>query len=49
MYFQLKGLANKRLCIFEWLKQQHLNICILQERHCKKELNRTLSGEVIYT
>ena len=37
--FNVKGLASrsKRLRIFEWLKQQHFNICILQELHCKKE------------
>ena len=39
MYFQRERLANrsKRLRIFEWLKQHHFNICILQELHCKKE------------
>ena len=37
--FNVKGLANrsKRLRIFEWLKQQHFNTCILQELHCKNE------------
>ena len=37
--FNVKGLVSrsKRLRIFEWLKQQHFNICILQELHCKKE------------
>ena len=36
--FNVKGLANKskRLRIFEWLKQQHFNISILQELHYKK-------------
>ena len=37
--FNVKGLVSrsKRLRIFEWLKQQHFNTCILQELHCKKE------------
>ena len=48
--FNVKGLGNrsKRLRIFEWLKQQHFNICILQERHCKKrtEQNAQWGGDL---
>ena len=43
----VKGIASKqkRLQVFEWLKQNKYNICLLQEAHCTINNHKQWSNE----